>query len=531
MVVFGTQMAVSDKENMTNLFSRKKYELPTLQSIQSYGSSLVNPQQNMSVAPKSTQSVYKPLFSPQTQTNNYFTQAPKPIQGSGMTNTWASNPTTYKAPAPQVPPPQVPPANTNLNTYNAGLTRIDDYLKKITNQSTQRVSQEEAAGQKQQELIDQRYNLANENIRGSIPNLQNIFNTYKTNTNADIAEAVRQGEVQKEQARDYAAESNRTAAQARQESQAQARQKFAAQGAVDSGGAGSYQMANENIDSDFNRYVQQNSKELTTKLTDIDAAVGQYQRQASSLIQNEESKLIESIRQIEFTLADNEIAKNQAIQEAYQKAQDRINVIKDTLSGIEQQAIEQKNTLEIELEKINKTALTPEFMATGVPSNQAEYEFMVKNKDFYKDTGLISSQPKLTSTQENKVQLANSGIRALDELESIFQSDPNVVWKSAIPGQLGAREYSAAATRAVEGLLRARSGAAVPESEIKRYIQANLPRFGDTPAASQSKLAAFRKDLQDVAASGGNISNASNEIDRLRQAGFSDAEIQEYIGG
>ncbi len=115
----------------------------------------------------------------------------------------------------------------------------------------------------------------------------------------------------------------------------------------------------------------------------------------------------------------------------------------------------------------------------------------------------MNKQDKLPATTENRVQLANSGLRALDEIEKILQEDPNKVLKSAIPGKLGARDYDSAAFRAVEGLLRARSGAAIPETEVRRYMNANLPRIGDSPEEVRFKLDAFRRDLEEVSKSGG----------------------------
>jgi len=338
------------------------------------------PQQNQSLAPQ--MSVNRPQMSVGRPT----------IQGSGYSSRYASNPTNYKPRTTTPPPTDTPPplpTQTQANPMAQYNARIDDFFNRMKDQSASRISQEEANRQKEQQFLEQRYGLMNDSIRGSIPTLQNNFNTFKANTEAGVQDVLTQAENQKEQTRDYFGEANRTAAQARGETQAQARQKFAGQGAVDSRGAGSYQLANENIDSDFNRYVQKNAKEMAYKLTDIDSAVGQYQRQASTLIQTEEAKLQESLREIEYTLADNELQKNQAMQAVYQQYQDRVNGIQDTLSQIEQQAITQKNTIQMELDKLAQTSFTPEFMATGVPTNQAEYEFMVTNADKYKELGIF----------------------------------------------------------------------------------------------------------------------------------------------
>lgn len=395
---------------MGSLFARKKYEVPTYQTAMA--STEFKPQQNSSLFASKTPGYSQGLFSsasrqPQNTINtNLMSIAPKQPQMSVSDNSKRFDLT----PTPRVTTPPPPPRVDPMAQYTA---RLDDFVKRQGEVLNQRAAQEEANRQKEQDFTNQRYGLMNDQVKASIPTLRNTFNTFKGNTQAAVADTVAQGEAQKEQTRDYFGEANRTAAQARGETQAQARQKFASQGAVDSAGAGSYQQANENIDSDFNTYVQKNSKELAYKLTDIDSAVGQYQREASTLIQSEEAKLGESLRQIEYQLADNEIAKNQAIQQVYSQYQDRINGIQDTLSQIEQQAIEQKNNIGLELDKLSKTTFTPEFMATGVPTNQAEYEFMVTNADKMKELGIFGggggnpeSESKLrseyyTRTKEN----------------------------------------------------------------------------------------------------------------------------------
>lgn len=131
--------------------------------------------------------------------------------------------------------------------------------------------------------------------------------------------------------------------------------------------------------------------------------------------------------------------------------------------------------------------------------------------------GGATEQKPLSSTTENRVQLANSGLRALNELESLYQNDPTKVLKSKLPGSIGARDYESASLRAVEGLLRARSGAAVPETEVIRYRNANLPRVGDSRQTALNKLAAFRKDLEEVANSGATM---PNNLEVLQNAGI-----------
>jgi len=146
------------------------------------------------------------------------------------------------------------------------------------------------------------------------------------------------------------------------------------------------------------------------------------------------------------------------------------------------------------------------------PKNSSTYQAIADLQG-----GGASTQKPLSSTTENRVQLANSGLRALDELEQLYVADPSKVIKSSLPGSIGARDYESASLRAVEGLLRARSGAAVPETEVKRYRNANLPRVGDSQETAIRKLQAFRKDLEEVANSGATM---PSQLEILQNAGI-----------
>lgn len=371
---------------MINLFSRTKKPWEIQGS--GYGTNYASNPTNYS----SSYSAAKPTT---TNQSSYFTKEPvipqmsvaqPKVQASGYGSNYASNPTNY---TPKYTPPKPQPIPTPVDPQTQS---INDFLKRMSEQAAGRVDQTNANADQSAELIKKRYDLAGQAIQGQTGALTDIFNRFKTNTEADIADAVAAGESQKQQAKDYYGEANRTAAQARQETGQQATRKFAAQGAIDSAGAGSYKEANANIDSEFNRVVAQNASALAAKQTDIDMAVGQYQRQAKSLIANEETKLMQALQQIQIQFADNEVAKQQAMSQVYQEAQARVYQIQDQLSSIEQQAIEQKNNIALELKKLDTTKLSPEFMATGKPTNQTEYEFLVQNADKFKTLGIIGDQ-------------------------------------------------------------------------------------------------------------------------------------------
>ena len=180
--------------------------------------------------------------------------------------------------------------------------------------------------------------------------------------------------------------------------------------------------------------VAQNASALAAKQTEIDMAVGQYRRQAKSLIADEETKLMQSLQQIQIQFADNEVAKQQAMGEVYQAAQDRVYQIQDQLSSIEQQAIEQKNNIAFELKKLDATKLSPEFMATGKPTNQAEYEFLVQNADKFKTLGLLGggTGSQMNESQVQKLSDLDASVAQLQALPSVIDKYSSLMGPAAV---------------------------------------------------------------------------------------------------
>ena len=117
----------------------------------------------------------------------------------------------------------------------------------------------------------------------------------------------------------------------------------------------------------------------------------------------------------------------------------------------------------------------------------------------------------LSSTQINQVNLAKSGLRGLNKAEQLLglrdetgteipnaKINMSILTKQLVPGKLLTRDYEAAAFSATEALLRARSGAAVPETEVKRYTQKLFPVFGDSEATVLQKLTELRNIFSDL---------------------------------
>ena len=81
----------------------------------------------------------------------------------------------------------------------------------------------------------------------------------------------------------------------------------------------------------------------------------------------------------------------------------------------------------------------------------------------------------------DKQLLARAGVESLDVARGLFEKDPGVIWKQAVPGKLFSRQFDSALFSAVNSLLRAQTGAVAPEHEIRAYMSAYGPVIGDTP--------------------------------------------------
>lgn len=104
----------------------------------------------------------------------------------------------------------------------------------------------------------------------------------------------------------------------------------------------------------------------------------------------------------------------------------------------------------------------------------------------------------LSVTGANAMSLAESGARGLEEATAILSEDPGVLSKQLLPGKFASRKFDSAMFRTIEALLRARSGAAVPEQEVRRYMGKYAPNFGDNQEVIQFKLEQLKNDFSDI---------------------------------
>jgi len=469
---------------LTNIFSINKKK-PLVSSVNqgyaatnplsSFGQKVVSGQgmntiQNM-IAPKTTVQKQTQTVKPQ------MSVAPKQIQGSGMGSNYASNPTNYVAPA--YTPPVYKPVTPKTDPTQSF---VDSASQTANRQKTFAEQQRD----QQQKFIKEKYSLANQQLKEALPAAQQQFGQFKANTEASIADLLAGGERQKSQASDYYGDAQRLAAQTLRETQGQTQRTFAGLGTLDSRGEGSFAQANENQMSEFNRNTQQILKAKADKLSEIDATVSAAERSARATITQEEAKLNELARNIEYAVANNSLEEAQQLTQAYNETQQYIYDIEDALTQTKYQFGLEQQKLQDELAKTQ--SFTPEFMAGGQPTNQAEFEFFIKNK-----MGGGAGNKSASALQvEGK---AGAGLRALQTIEAEILNNPNILIQASIPGSPGARQFEAAMSSITDAIGGLRTGASV-SPEQQRYYRNILPKAGDSPETIQYKLDAVKQELQ-----------------------------------
>ncbi len=387
---------LGDNMALTNIFSIKKQKADSNSPIQGAMSKLgqataytppnyaANVIKNTASAAYDAGKNFLTRFDQPQQTQSkapLYSAAPKPqIQGSGITSQYATNPTNYKPTAPVAPAlPQV--------------AKPPSYVDMLANSAQRRTSLAEENRKKQEDYIKQKYALSKQQLSEQLPTARGAFNTFKANTEATIGDILAGGERQKAQTRDYYGEAQRLAAQTNREGQAQNQRTFAALNTLDSRGEGSFAQANENQTSEFNRYTQQNLRAQADKLSEIDAAVGQAEREARAVITQEEAKLGELERSIQYAIANNNLEEAQQLTQAYNDTQQLIYDIQDSVEQARFALDKENAKLQQAAEQVKM--LSPEFLQTGRPTTQADAEFIFKNKD---NAEMASSYAKLLGT-------------------------------------------------------------------------------------------------------------------------------------
>lgn len=144
------------------------------------------------------------------------------------------------------------------------------------------------------------------------------------------------------------------------------------------------------------------------------------------------------------------------------------------------------------------------------PKNETAYTAIFK--ELNPSYGSSNNGLNVTKVTSQQYGLAQTGSQALQQLNQMLQSNPNVVNKAAIPGQTlpivgglighaaGTEDYNTLGYNIADTILRLRTGAQANDSEVKDLQGKLMPRAGDSPEEIQTKLqqmqAIFNSTLQ-----------------------------------
>lgn len=428
------------------------------------------------------------------------------IQGSGMNSNYASNASNYQPPKPAEspvvkPPTTQPAAPGNVPGANAGQSWLN-YAQSAAERQQKLAAEQQA--QKSQ-FIKDKYGLANKQLQEALPAAQQQFGNFKANTEATIADLLAGGERMKSQAADYYGEAQRGAAQTLRETQAQTNRTFANLGTIGGYGEGSQQEANANQMSEFNRFTQQGLKALADKKAEIDSTVGQAERSARATIMQEEAKMNELARNIQYALQNNNLQEAQDLTDAFNQSQQYIYDVEDALAQTKYQFALESQKLDSALAKTSTAGLSEQFLTTGQPTPE-DAQIIFRNQEgatAYQKLLGGGAKPKSASALQVEGK-AGAGLRALDTIEAEILNNPNILAQAAVPGSPGARQYEAAVSSITDAIGGLRTGASVSPQQ-QAFYRNLLPKVGDSQETIQYKLNALKQELNGYAQGANNM--------------------------
>lgn len=428
---------------------------------------------------------------------------PKVIQGSGMTGRYASNPTNYV-------PPKVTPPPTNMNDWLSGTKALQARTDQFYNSSE---AKRKALAQKQYDdavaFQNEMFANANNDLRGEIPRLDERMSKFETGVRDNMAQADVIGAENKEQAKTYTGDAQRTAMQNKRQTDAQREKQYAALGTIDSYGTGSFTQGNANADTEFNRGTQQRYDSLAQNLTEIDRKVASYKTEALALIDTEKAKYEEQVREINKQLRDNDVARRGAIAQAYNTTQEAINNISDQYEGLRLTAEKDKLTFQQEMDKLAAENTMPTvsdwFKQTGQPQTQGDFDFIYRNPTAATALQKMiggQSGAKPTEKQAAFANAAKSGEYALNLLSS---GQVQTGFGQGVMGGIGERfgsnsqvqqDYRSTIAAARTLARNAMLGANMSAKELES-LSALIPEYSDAPEIAKQKLVTFVRVMND----------------------------------
>lgn len=151
-----------------------------------------------------------------------------------------------------------------------------------------------------------------------------------------------------------------------------------------------------------------------------------------------------------------------------------------------------------------KTALAADMEKTGGKNID---KILLLKKAFGSDATATAPKSPYGKPTAQQHGIAQSGLSSLDQLSGMLSSNPDMVNRTAVPGQdlplvgglvsnaIGTGDYNAVAGNVLDALARARTGAAMTSSE-EAFYKRLLPRAGDNAETVKTKLSQLREAFQ-----------------------------------
>lgn len=400
------------KKKKEELIPASGYGSQYAQNPTNYGSSSTNIAQSLSQGkglPSITgQSLSVPSFQQkQQQVQSITSQANQPFKKREV----AGPP--YAGPVKK----EEKTSTSNIPSYITGYETLADRQKALLEQ--QKKQGEDYYGKSHNEI--------NRLLQESIPSLQQQFIKTQGNIQKGIDSATQSAEFKKQGAEDEWGENQRLAAQTRRESEQRERNRFAALGTTDSWGAGSYGQAQENVESDFNRFTQEGLRSKEQNRFEIDRALQDYEIEAQTIIDVLEAQLNNTVSQIQSDMRMNNIEKQNALDSLFGDYQAKVLQVEEGMQGVYADYYKA-------LESAEANSLSDVFMQTGQPQTEADFKYMTEN---YEALEKMKS-PQGGQNQGKALSLVNSLLQGNTEAVSGGFRTPGII-APLVPGAAAAR--------------------------------------------------------------------------------------------
>ena len=306
--------------------------------------------------------------------------------------------------SPQLPPqmPSQPNPRNNAQPKPSMPSYFSGY-QTVADRKRRQAAERQA---RMKDYYDKAYAERNRLLQESIPKLESQFNKTKGYFQQGLDTARQRAEYAKGNIEDEYGTLQRQAAQTRKESANRIAGRFAQLNTGDSWGYGSHRQAQENIESDFNRFTQENLKKKQQQKFEIDSNLQDYELKAQQKIDELAGNLESTIAQIQSNINMNNLDKQNAMDEVVAKYEDALNAVDTDMNKVYENYYNQ-------LAELEKDSLSEGFMKNRVPETETDFRFMYDHPDEYAD--IIGGGQTTTQTKQKQ--------KALDLVDQLLNAN------------------------------------------------------------------------------------------------------------